>query len=124
MPKLFLVAQILNAFLLLILLVAIVGFLSFQNAYGFFLASVTAIIAYGTFKNTSMGYFAAAAWGLACYQLAKEGYEFQAVKHQVMTLGFIVVPLALFLHEILAKRKNKNAHKSVTKTQNDENMPL
>lgn len=123
MTKTLLVAHILNWLLLLLLLAAVAGFLSFGNVYGFFLASVTTLIAVGVYKNYALAYFAAAAWGLACYQLAKQGYEFQAVKHQVMTLGFIVIPVALFLHEMLAKRKPKNAQKSVTNEPDSRNMP-
>jgi hypothetical protein len=106
-----------------LLLAATVGFLSFKNVYGFFLASVTALIALGVYKNYHLAYFAAAAWGLACYQLAKQGYEFSSIKHLAMGLGFIVIPVALFLHEILGKRANKNAQKSVTNTEKNDNMP-
>jgi membrane-bound ClpP family serine protease len=110
--------------LLLILALSVLGFLSFQNAYGFFLAGVTALIALGVYKNKSVGYFAAAAWGLAVYQLAKEGYEFQIIKHYAMVLGLAVIPLALFLHEILARSKHKNAAKSAKKDVDKRNMPL
>lgn len=123
MSKTLVAAKILNWAMFFLLLAATVGFLSFQNVYGFFLASVTALIAFGVYKNYHLAYFAAAAWGLACYQLAKEGYEFAAIKHQVMTLGFIVIPIALFLHEILGKRNNRNAQKSVTNTVKNDNMP-
>jgi uncharacterized membrane protein len=87
------------------------------------LASVTALIAVGVYKNKALAYFAAAAWGLGAYQLAKEGYEFQAIKRYVMTIGFLVIPVALFLHEILAKQKIKNAQKSVKNETNSRNMP-
>ncbi|RYD73452.1 MAG: hypothetical protein EOP55_17015 [Sphingobacteriales bacterium] len=70
-----------------------------------------------------MAYFAAAAWGLACYQLAKQGYEFKQIRHQVMALGFIIIPIALFLHEVLAKKKMGNAQKDVTETSKNRNMP-
>ena len=117
------IAKILNWIMLLLLVLSVGGFLYFQNAYGLFLASVTAFIAYGVYKNNAIAYFSTAAWGLACYQLAKEGYEFKEVKHQVMTIGFIVIPVALFLHEILAKKKTGNAQKSVTNETNSRNMP-
>jgi len=121
MPKRLAVAKFLNWILLLLLAVSVMGFLSFKNAYGIFLASVTALIALGVYKNKAFGYFAAAAWGLAAYQLAKEGYEFQAVKPYVMMTGFVVIPLALFLHEILAKQKDKNAQKSVKNETHNRN---
>ena len=116
-------AKFLNWALLLLLLVSVARFLSFQNAYGLFLASVTALIAFGVYKNNAFAYFAAAAWGLAAYQLAKEGYEFKEIKHYVMMAGFVVIPVALFLHEILAKRKDKNAQKSVKNETDSRNMP-
>lgn len=123
MSKTFAVAKFLNWALLLLLVVSVIGFLSFKNTYGLFLASVTALIAFGVYKNNAIAYFAAAAWGLAAYQLAKEGYEFQQVKRYVMMAGFVVIPVALFLHEILAKRKDKNAQKSVKNETDSRNMP-
>lgn len=124
MSKTVIVAKILNIALLLLLLVASVGFLSFANAYGVFLASITALLAWGVFKNNAKAYFAAAVWGLACFQLAKQGYEFQSIKQQVMMLGVAVIPSALFLHEILGRQKHKNAQKSDSDSANDKNIPL
>ncbi len=123
MSKTLVIAKFLNWALLLLLVMSVAGFLSFQNAYGLFLASVTALIAFGVYKNNAIAYFAAAAWGLAGYQLAKEGYEFQQLKHYIMMAGFLVIPVALFLHEILAKRKDKNAQKSVKNETDSRNMP-
>ncbi len=123
MSKMFRVAKVLNWALLFLLAVSVVGFLSFKNVYGLFLASVTALIAFGVYKNKAMAYFSAAAWGLAAYQLAKQGYEFQDIKRYVMILGVIVIPVALFLHEVLAKDKNKNAQKSVKNETDSRNMP-
>ena len=123
MSKMFQVAKVLNWALLLLLVASVVGFLSFKNVYGLFLGSVTALIAFGVYKHKAMAYFSAAAWGLAAYQLAKQGYEFQDIKRYVMILGIIVIPVALFLHEILAKDKNKNALKSVTNKTDSRNMP-
>ena len=123
MSKALVIANFLNWALLLLLVISVAGFLSFQNAYGLFLASVTALIAFGVYKNNAIAYFAAAAWGLAAYQLAKEGYEFQQLKHYVMMAGFVVIPVALFLHEMLAKRKDKNAQKSVKNETDSRNIP-
>jgi hypothetical protein len=123
MTKTLVIAKILNWILLLLLVGSVVGFLSFKNEYGLFLASVTALIAFGVYKNNAIAYFAAAGWGLAAYQLAKEGYEFQSIKHYVMMTGFIVIPVALFLHEILARRSQKNAQKSVKNENDSRNMP-
>jgi hypothetical protein len=123
MSKTLAVAVFLNWMLLILLGASVVGFLSFQNAYGIFLASVTALIAFGIYKKHAIAYFAAAAWGLAAYQLAKEGYEFKEVKRYVMIAGFVVIPVALFLHETLAKQKTKNAQKSVRNEIDSRNMP-
>jgi fructose-specific phosphotransferase system IIC component len=123
MSKTLRLAKLLNWVLIGILTISIAEFISFLNIYGLFLASVTSFIAFGVFKNNRWGYFSSAAWGFACYQLAKEGYEFQNIKHYVMTVGVIVIPLALFLHEILAKKNLTNAHKSVTTSTDDHEMP-
>jgi hypothetical protein len=123
MSKTLVIANFLNWALLFLLLVSIAGFLTFQNIYGLFLASVTTLIAGGIYKNNPFAYFAAAAWGLAAYQLAKEGYEFQDIKRYVMMTGVLVIPVALFLHEILAKQKDKNAQKSVKNETDSRNMP-
>jgi hypothetical protein len=113
MSKIVVVAQILRWLLIVLLMASIVGFLSFTNIYGLFLASITTFIAWGMRKNRQWAYFSAAAWGLACYQLAKQGYEFQKIKYLVMILGILIIPIALFLHEILGRQKNTSAPKSV-----------
>ena len=123
MTKIVVIAKILNWLLFFLLAASVVGFFTFKNAYGVFLASVTALIAFGVYKQKAFGYFAAAAWGLAAYQLAKQGYEFQAIKYQVMLTGFFVIPVALFLHEILAKKKVNGAQKSVKNETDSDNMP-
>jgi hypothetical protein len=117
------VAQVLNIALLLLLMVSVAGFFSFANVYGAFLALVTASIAWGVFKHNRWGYFAAAAWGLACYQLAKQGYEFQAIKRHVMIIGFCVIPVALFLHETLAKLPSKSAQNDNDDDPSGRNIP-
>lgn len=123
MSKLMIVARVLNWLLLLVFFVAIAGFISFANTYGFFLAVVTAVIAWFCYKHNRWGYFAAAAWALACYQLAKQGYEFQSIKRHVMTTGFILIPIALFLHETLGKAVAKTAQNDSNPDQRDPKMP-
>jgi hypothetical protein len=123
MSKTLVVAKILNWALLLLLAVSVVGFLSFKNVYGLFLASVTALIAVGVYKHKAVAYFSAAAWGLAAYQLAKQGYEFQDIKRYAMLLGIIVIPVALFLHEVIAKDNKRNAQQSVKNETDSRNMP-
>ncbi|QEY17187.1 hypothetical protein D0C16_15090 [Cellvibrio sp. KY-GH-1] len=123
MSKVMVVARVLNGFLLVILVAAVAGFISFANAYGFFLAAVTAAIAWFCYQHNRWGYFAAAAWALACYQLAKQGYEFQSIKRHVMMLGFAVIPLALFLHETLGKAAAKSAQNDGNSVNDDPKMP-
>lgn len=123
MSKTVMIASVLKWFLLLLLSASVVGFLSFANVYGLFLASVTTLLLWGVIKNNRWAYFASAAWGLACYQLAKQGYEFQAIKPYVMLLGVAVIPISLFLHEVLGKQQNKNAQKSVTNSSNSSDLP-
>jgi len=123
MAKILIVAKILNWALLLLMAASVVGFLSFKNVYGLFLASITALIAFGVYKHKAIAYFSAAAWGLAAYQLAKQGYEFQEIKRYAMILGITVIPVALFLHEILAKDNKRNAQKSVKNETDSRNMP-
>lgn len=94
--------------LLLLLALSTLGFLSFQNLYGVFLALVTIVIASGVYQRKRWAYFACAAWGLACYQLAKQGYEFADLKRYAMILGFLVVIAAIFLHEKLGKKSGKS----------------
>jgi len=117
------VAKILNWALLLLLAASVVGFLSFKNVYGLFLASVTALITFGVYKHKAWAYFSAAVWGLAAYQLAKQGYEFHDIKRYAMILGIIVIPVSLYLHEVLAKDKTINAQKSVKNETDSRNMP-
>lgn len=123
MSKVMVVARVLNGFLLVILVAAVAGFISFANAYGFFLAAVTAAITWFCYQHNRWGYFAAAAWALACYQLAKQGYEFQSIKRHVMMLGFAVIPLALFLHETLGKAAAKSAQNDGNSVNDDPKMP-
>ncbi len=122
MSKMLRIAQAINWILLLILLVAVVGFVSFANIYGMFLALVTTLIAYGVYRHNRWAYFSAAAWALACYQLAKQGYEFESIKRYVMLLGFCLVPVALFLHEMLGKKPDENAQNSSTNASNKNNI--
>lgn len=123
MSKMLIVANALNVFLLLVLIAAIAGFISFGNLYGLFLVVVTAIIAWGVFKHTRWGYFAAAVWALACYQLSKQGYEFQAVKREVMIVGFSLIPIAVFLHETLGKRSSNATRVNDSDGDTNRNMP-
>ena len=112
MPKTIIAARVLKWLLFALLTASVVGFLSFMNIYGLFLASITAFFSWGVYKNKRWAYFVTAAWGLACYQLAKQGYEFQEIKHLVMILGVVVIPVAVFVHEILAKQDTQIRNKA------------
>lgn len=100
-------ALLLNYSVIALLLTSIATFITFGHVVGYFLALVAAIITFGLWKQWRWGYFAAAAFGLACFQLAKQGYQFQTLKQEAMTLGILIIPIAIFLHEQLAKPKSK-----------------
>lgn len=123
MSKLIIVANVLNVLVLIILVAATAGFISFFNIYGLFLACVTAAITWGVYRQQRWGYFATAAWALACYQLAKQGYEFQSIKRHVMMVGFALIPVALFLHETLGKATAKSAQNNGKESDDSPKMP-
>jgi hypothetical protein len=123
MSKILIVAHLLNGLLIAILVLATFGFVSFGNLYGLFLALVSSLIAFGVYKRNRWAYFSAAAWGLACYQLAKQGYEFQSIKRYAMVIGIFLVPVALFLHEVLAKKLQQNAQNHSSDSNDKNSMP-
>jgi hypothetical protein len=55
--------------------------------------------------------------------LAKQGYEFQSIKRQVMILGFALIPVALFLHEILGKAAKKVTQHNDKESKDDSKLP-
>ncbi len=104
MKKITPLAYFFNALLLLWLLAA-AGFLAAElRIETTFAAVLTLAVAWFVYKRQRWGYFAAAAWGLACYQLAKEELALELVKRPAMLGGFAVVVIALFLHEIFCRR--------------------
>jgi mannose/fructose/N-acetylgalactosamine-specific phosphotransferase system component IID len=98
-------ALLLSYLVIALFLVSIATFVTFGHVVGYFLALVAAIIAFALWKQWRWGYFAAAAFGLACFQLAKQGYQFQTLKREAMILGVLMIPIAIFLHEQLTKPK-------------------
>jgi len=72
---------------------------AYTQSYGLVLGAVAWGLALGVFKRWLWAYFATAAWALACYQLAKEGLDFQAIKSWVMALAIPLLILAIYLHE-------------------------
>lgn len=69
-----------------------------------FAAAVTLVLLVLILRRQRWGYFAAAAWGLACYQLAKEGLMFADVKSLAMVGGMAAVVVSIILHEIFYRK--------------------
>lgn len=101
--------RLLNIGLIGLLFMVASGYLSAVSVYGAMLALISAGVAVGVFLRYRWAYFAAAVWGLAGYQLAKEGLDFDWVRRSVMILGVVIVVLSIYLHEQLGRRL---AHKS------------
>ncbi len=95
----------LNILLILCLAIAGVVFLGYSEGYGMLLAPVGWVVALGVFRRWRWAYFASAVWALACYQLAKEGLEFEVLKRAVMILSMPLVVLSIYLHEMLGRRR-------------------
>lgn len=95
----------LNLLLILCLVVAGLVFVGYSTGYGMLLAPVGWVVALGLFRRWRWAYFASAVWALACYQLAKEGLEFELVKRTVMMLSVPLVVLSIYLHEVLGRRR-------------------
>lgn len=96
----------LNRLLLLTLLAAAGVFAAVgQNTYTYTLALAGLALAAAVQRRWRWGYFAAAAWALACYQLAKEGLAFEPLKRAVMIAAVPVIVLALYLHDALTRRR-------------------
>lgn len=94
----------LNVFLVLSLLAAGVAFLFHTSGYGLVLAPLALVIAGGVLVRYRWAYFASGVWCLACYQLAKEGLEFELLKRGVMSASIPLVALSIYLHEALGLR--------------------
>ena len=106
------IALVLNYLVILLMLASLSSFIKLMNPVGYFMAFVSIIIIWGLWKKYRWSYFALAVLGLACFQLAKQELAFFELKRQAMTLGFCIIPIAVFLHEILAKPKKPvdNSH--------------
>jgi hypothetical protein len=104
-------ALLLNYLIIGLFLVAVLTFVTFGHIVGYFMAFIALIIAFSLCKQYRWGYFAAAAFGLACFQLAKQGYQFQTLKREAMTLGVLLIPVAIFLHETLT-RSDRSSEKN------------
>lgn len=95
----------LNGLLMASLVLVGLVFVTYTTGYGLLLGPVAWVIAVGVFKRNRWAYFAAAVWALACYQLAKEGLEFELLKRAVMVLSIPLVVLSIYLHEVLGRRR-------------------
>jgi len=62
----------------------------------------------GVARRWLWAYFGAAVWALACYQLAKEGLDFESIKSWVMALALPLLVLSLYLHEVQRARGRTN----------------
>lgn len=93
----------LNALLMVCLVALSLLFLAYTSGYGLLLAPLAWVIAYGVFRRNRWGYFSAAVWSLACYQLAKEGLDFELVKRTIMMVSIPLVVLSVYLHEALGR---------------------
>ena len=72
-----------------------------ETIFGALLTSVIAVL---VLRRNRWGYFAAAAWGLACYQIAKEGFALADIKRLAMIGGVVVSVASVYLHEIFCRR--------------------
>jgi len=98
-------AHVINTVLIVWLLLACVYFAALWTPNGWFAAVVSAVLAVLVTLKRRWGYFATAVWGLACYQLAKEGLMLMDVKRLAMISGIITVVAALYLHEYFCRRQ-------------------
>jgi len=98
-------ALVLNYLFLLLMVFCVITFILLATPAGYLFALVLSFIGFGVWKQSAWAYFSAAAFGLACFQLAKQDYQFQTLKREAMIIGFCVIPVAVFLHEILARKK-------------------
>lgn len=94
---------------LLVVLLVIAGpiYWIYTQSYGLLLGGIAWGLALGVVKRWLWAYFGTAVWALACYQLAKEGLDFQAIKSWVMALALPLLVLSLYLHEVQRYRTRK-----------------
>lgn len=102
----------LNGLLILCLVGLSILFLAYTSGYGLLLAPFAWVIAFFVFRQKRWGYFSAAVWSLACYQLAKEGLDFELVRRIVMMLSIPLVVLSIYLHETLGRRSAPQQRKA------------
>ncbi len=95
---------LLNILLILMLLILGVVFILPTSGYGVLLGPLGWVIALVVYRRNRWSYFAAAAWALACYQLANKGLAFSDLKRALMVLSILMVALSILLHEKLARQ--------------------
>ncbi len=95
---------VLNTLLALWLALVCLYLAAVLTLQGAFAALVTLVLLVLVLRRQRWGYFGAAVWGLACYQLAKEGLMFADVKRLAMLGGMAAVVAGVLLHEIFCRR--------------------
>lgn len=95
---------VLNTALVLWLVLACLYLAAVLTLQSVFAATVTLVLLVLVLRRERWGYFAVAAWGLACYQLAKEGLMFADVKRLAMLGGMATVVISIVLHEIFYRK--------------------
>ncbi len=95
----------LNALLLAILVLSAGSFFWLGEGYDPWLALAALSMSVGVALHNRWTYFAAAVWGLAVYQLAREGLALEFAPRPLMVLGLVTVALSLYLHERLGRAK-------------------
>lgn len=99
-----LVGLLLNSALALWLALACLYLAAVLTLQSAFAAAVTLGLLVLVLRRRRWGYFGAAVWGLACYQLAREGLMFADVKRLAMLGGMAAVVVSILLHEIFCRR--------------------
>lgn len=104
-----------------LLLLNVAGYFAAQlTIYGVFLAVASIVMAVGVWQKTRWGYFSTAAWGFGCFWLARIEHEFIEIKSLAMVLSLAAVVLAIYLHEVYAKKTDAEVSDDNSTNNNDE----
>jgi len=95
---------ILNSLLALWLVLGCVYLALVMSLQSLIIAAITLVLLVLVLRRQRWGYFGAAMWGLASYQLAKEGWLLADIKRLAMVSGMVVVVVSVLLHEIFCRR--------------------
>lgn len=86
-------------------------FFTLNNASGYLVALVALVTAVVLQTRKMWSYFAAGVLGVACFQLAKIGFEFAFEPRVAMMTGALVIPLAIFLSVKLGQKAPEESQK-------------